>query len=74
MKRLKIRDFVLLRKSNEQSTTAENETPPKITLDALEKQSRRFNIDLTSKVSRNVDLELNVLDISLALLCIWWSY
>jgi hypothetical protein len=38
MKRLKIRDFVLLRKSNEQSTTAENETPPKITLDALDQE------------------------------------
>ena len=39
-----------LRKTDEQSLTTENDAP-KITLDALEKQSRKFNIDLTPKVS-----------------------
>ena len=35
----------------EQTATAEVDTP-KFTLDALEKQSRKFNIDLAPKVSR----------------------
>jgi hypothetical protein len=40
-----------LRKTNEQSSTTENDPPKATTLDVLEKQSRKFNIDLTPKVS-----------------------
>ncbi|CAF4833896.1 unnamed protein product, partial [Rotaria socialis] len=36
-------------KTNEQASTTENETP-KITIDVLEKQSRKFNIDLIPKL------------------------
>jgi len=39
----------LFRETNEPSSTTENDTP-KITLDALQKQSRKFNIDLIPKV------------------------
>ncbi|CAF1274253.1 unnamed protein product [Rotaria sordida] len=38
-----------IEKTNEQSSTTENDTP-KITLDVLEKQSRKFNIDLIPKL------------------------
>ncbi|CAF1478165.1 unnamed protein product [Rotaria magnacalcarata] len=38
-----------IEKANEQSSTTENETP-KITIDVLEKQSRKFNIDLIPKL------------------------
>ncbi|CAF2592267.1 unnamed protein product [Rotaria sp. Silwood2] len=38
-----------IEKTNEQSSTTENDTP-KMTLDVLEKQSRKFNIDLTPKL------------------------
>ena len=39
----------LFRQTNEQSPTTENDTP-KLTLEALKKQSRKFNIDLIPKV------------------------
>lgn len=51
---------VLSRKTNEQSSTNENETP-KITLDKLEKQSRKFNIDLAPKV-RTKKVKSSVID------------
>jgi hypothetical protein len=43
----------LFRETNEQSpTTTENDTP-KLTLEALKKLSRKFNIDLIPKVCIN---------------------
>ncbi len=42
----------LLRETHEELSTTEND-PSKITLDVFKKQSRKFNIDLTPKVSRN---------------------
>lgn len=41
-----------LRRTNEQTSENESATP-KITLDVLEKKSRKFNIDLTPKVRMN---------------------
>jgi hypothetical protein len=44
----------LLRTINEESST----DTPKITLDVLKKQSRKFNIDLTPKVNMNKNFYL----------------
>jgi len=44
----------LLRTTDDESSS----DTPKITLDALKKQSRKFNIDLTPKVSTNKNFYL----------------